>query len=79
MLFISIISYVNENSETLDTVSESITMGARNLLCTMQVCDVITTDMPDVCVSKKPAPAYKYSNEGGCYILGDLMKSYAVN
>ncbi len=43
------------------------------------MCDVITTDMPDVCVSKKPSPAYKYSNEGGCRILGDIMKNYAVS
>ena len=44
--------------------------------CVFQVCDVITTDMPDVCVVKKPSPAYKYLHE--CQILGDIEQGYAV-
>jgi alpha-L-fucosidase len=49
----------------------------------MQVCDFISTDFPDVCVSKfnskSPATAYAYSNEGGCYPIGKLEYDFAVS
>lgn len=45
-----------------------------------QVCDFISTDMPDACVSKytASATAYLYSVRGECYPLGQLEHDFAV-
>jgi alpha-L-fucosidase len=59
---------------------DSISSGGYSTLY-VKVCDFISTDFPDVCVSKfnskSPATAYAYSNEGGCYPIGKLEYDFA--